>query len=53
MAKDGTEAVEMIKDYTNKCINSALNKGIIITGESGVGCNSLAMVAAGEKFYEV
>ena len=39
-------AVEMIKDYTNKCINNALNKGIIITGESGVGKTHLASSVA-------
>lgn len=35
-------AVEVAKDYTNKCISEMQNKGLIITGESGLGKTHLA-----------
>lgn len=39
-------AVNIAKDYTNKCINKKQNNGLIITGESGVGKTHLASAIA-------
>ena len=35
-------AVKVVNDYTNKCITEIQTKGLIITGESGVGKTHLA-----------
>ena len=40
--------VEIAKDFTNKCINNKLEKGLIITGNSGVGKTHLAASISNE-----
>lgn len=40
--------MQIAKDYLNKCIENKQNKGLIITGESGVGKTHVAVSIANE-----